>query len=867
MNENKYLISIVTPFHNTDISLFKKGFTSLKKQTLGFEKIEWVVVIHNSEKHYFDDVQDVVKGCENVKVFELHNDVRSPSSPRNYALDHCTGKYIAFMDSDDRFNLTALKEISDVLESTNAQMATFRAEKEMEDDKIMEILDVRVPFDQTKSLIELHRGDPEINFLIHESSLTVWTKMIRRDFIEAHHIRFDDKIPMGEDCMFNIICYKYIEHIAILPQTIGYVYYMNHGSIVQSPNRSVEAVVAAAEGFAIWFDAILDGGYELERIGWPCIALVSDMMLMNPDMPEDDKIRIREKMKPYVLKMNPLNVEEKFFTKEQAESLMAKVRSVIMQEESDSSTKKTDEAQLLEILRRNASCELGRKYGFAKITSAKEYSEEVPVTDYSNYGPLIELSTRIGETNIYTADKVIGYFGELGSMQNPQKYPVTSADYEIYKGILESQINETPESTFLVMSSLPKEKATHYKDNTYLDSIYGAAVKAFKSDDIFTSYRRNFKYGCITSPEMLVYPSEQFDLRYGRLLFALADADVSQIVASNTWALLDLFRFLEKYWKNLTDDLENGTVSIESGLNEELRTTLGAKLDKMPERARELRAIFAEGFDVPVIPKIWKNIQRIIANGFGDFAFYTERLRRYSGEISIDDGYYFLPSGVIAKASGNDEILLHLLRNNLFMELLPVNTDGTAIGIDNAENGKCYEIIVTNNSGIYRCRTGIVVKAVKPDENTLTFVYVCRHDELITIDGVQLNTILIGSVVNAVQNETGIAFDDYSTAEGDNGELVIYLDPANDESYEKANSVGSAKLTEMVNNHLKEIPELIFSGNPEKLPVAEVRIVQPETQLLLRDRRMMDLNSSTDQMRPIRVLDNPKYKALYNSMS
>ena len=74
-----------------------ESWDECKKQTLGFEKIEWVVVIHNSEKHYFDDVQDIVKGFENVKVFELHNDVRPPSSPRNYALDRCTGKYIAFM--------------------------------------------------------------------------------------------------------------------------------------------------------------------------------------------------------------------------------------------------------------------------------------------------------------------------------------------------------------------------------------------------------------------------------------------------------------------------------------------------------------------------------------------------------------------------------------------------------------------------------------------------------------------------------------------------------------------------------------------------------------------------------------------------
>lgn len=48
-NKENYILSVVTPFHNTNLAFFEKCLDSLKKQTLGFENIEWVITLHNSE--------------------------------------------------------------------------------------------------------------------------------------------------------------------------------------------------------------------------------------------------------------------------------------------------------------------------------------------------------------------------------------------------------------------------------------------------------------------------------------------------------------------------------------------------------------------------------------------------------------------------------------------------------------------------------------------------------------------------------------------------------------------------------------------------------------------------------------------------
>ena len=55
-NERKYILSVVTPFHNTDLAYFGKCLDSMKEQTLGFENIEWVITLHNSEPEYVEEV-------------------------------------------------------------------------------------------------------------------------------------------------------------------------------------------------------------------------------------------------------------------------------------------------------------------------------------------------------------------------------------------------------------------------------------------------------------------------------------------------------------------------------------------------------------------------------------------------------------------------------------------------------------------------------------------------------------------------------------------------------------------------------------------------------------------------------------------
>jgi len=92
-----YKVSVVTPFHNVDMGMFQKCADSMRGQTLGFENIEWIIVVHNSKPHYLPLLIDMFKDDKNVIIKELHDDLHSPASPRNHGMQFLDTRRIADM--------------------------------------------------------------------------------------------------------------------------------------------------------------------------------------------------------------------------------------------------------------------------------------------------------------------------------------------------------------------------------------------------------------------------------------------------------------------------------------------------------------------------------------------------------------------------------------------------------------------------------------------------------------------------------------------------------------------------------------------------------------------------------------------------
>lgn len=89
-------VSVVVPVYNVEKYL-DKCLTSLVNQTL--KDIEIIVVNDGTKDNSQDIIDKYAKKYKNIKSYKKTNG--GLSSARNYGIKKCTGKYIAFLDSDD----------------------------------------------------------------------------------------------------------------------------------------------------------------------------------------------------------------------------------------------------------------------------------------------------------------------------------------------------------------------------------------------------------------------------------------------------------------------------------------------------------------------------------------------------------------------------------------------------------------------------------------------------------------------------------------------------------------------------------------------------------------------------------------------
>ena len=581
---NNPLITVITPYHNVDHALFEGAAASIAAQTLDRDLNEWNVVVHNSDPGESEFVRSVTEPLGCAKVFDLNNDIHSASSPRNHALSLVTGTYITFLDADDTLSSDCLLTITDGMESTGADIGKYRGETS-EDDVIVNFLDTRVRFPQTRPILLLHKGDSDIRKLLTMTSMMMNCQVIRRDFLEKNSIRFREDIRIEEDVIFNLQSISCAESIAVFPQLIGYIYYMHQGSTMQEKNLSSDTLLSTCSDLAKQLDIGLDAGLYMNYLFLGHMDLVSQMIAKS-DANDETRRRIRDIFLPYFKRIDMPEPDEKIMPQDIIDKTRKRVENDVLFLDDPSMT----DGILRKILRENASTELGQEWGFEKIFDHDDYIAAVPVTNYDSYAPYIELTTRIGESDIFLHDSIKGYALTSGTTGVPRRIPFSAKQLGFLTRIMD-RIEECSGSTYLMMQSIRSDEK--YADDTWLDSVSGAILQAARNRLKFSSYSLKDKRGSVTSPEEFVFASEPFMATYKRLLYALLDKDVHMIFAPFTWQVFISLRKLEEDPERIIRDLSDGTV---------------ADADKYQDRIKQLQSVFAEGFDTPVVPRIWPDL-------------------------------------------------------------------------------------------------------------------------------------------------------------------------------------------------------------------------------------------------------------------
>ena len=681
--EHMYKVSVVTPFHNVELSVFEKAYQSMKSQTIGFENIQWIVIAHNCEPHYLPALQEMLGQHDNVIVRGLDNDARTPSSPRNYGMQFATAPYIGFLDADDSYTVHCLEEVYNNIKETKSDVLIFRRESELEDPSLVPLIEL-VGWNQLEPriIVERDNWDEEKMFLGVGWGI-VTSKVFDREFLNRNNITFDEEVPFAESTLFSVQSIGLAQRICYLTQMIGYHYYINSGSLVQSAKKSGDTLVSYAKGYVKLFSCMENYGIQSPHLFWVLLNYLANFMLASADqLTLDDRLKIKAYLAPFILRAEPFH-SAKGISEDFAETVARTAIDVMMNTDGKITDFIRDASdghlRLMTILRINKNTDYGERYSFASIRSIKGFQHRVPITTYADYEKLIRLQTNIGEENIITAEEIEQYAMNLEG----HLFPMTRVHLRPYRRAISNVMrghNNLP-----LLFSQPIAKTSF--DNNFIERFQNRTAIDF----ITTSLSANWQnHSNLSIPAIFLSSAEQ-DINTKRFLLicrALLSRDVDQIIALNTLEVLTMFTTLEQQWRNFISEIE--------------------QYDE--ERAHDLAEVFKQGFD-DIAVRIWPKLKRIVAFGAGKYQFHTATLKRYTKSTTHNHGHLLTIESIIAQAIADDSDLFELYLENDFFEFMPDNSE--PLLLSEVSPGMPCEVIVTNRAGLYRYRTGIRISVVE----------------------------------------------------------------------------------------------------------------------------------------------------------
>ena len=368
----------------------------------------------------------------------------------------------------------------------------------------------------------------------------------------------------------------------------------------------------------------------------------------------------------------------------------------------------------------------------------------------------------------------------------------------------------------------------------------------------------------LSAPWEVVCPGQEMDMKYLKARFALQDRELVFMDAAFMTGLVDLMDYIRDNYEVLCRDIYHGRIDRDIRIPEEVRSALKDSLKPDRQRAKELLREFREGFDSPIIPRIWPKMSWIGGIGTGGFFPYARRMRKYSGKnIPFNNLCYAASESLIATARHMGDESYVLIPDGGFYEFLPVDCEDESktLNIDELEIGEDYRVIVTNLSGFYRYRLHDVVRVTSYYNETPMIRFVYRENQLISIAGEKTNEEDLRWSMEQFYLETRIHVSDYSIYADRStspGHYVMLVEPAGmvrKERISYCRDVLDSKLMQANPTY----GEMVRTGVLGRM---ELVFLQQQTYQLYREMQIMK-GMSSNQLKPVRVIDTPQKERFF----
>ena len=437
----------------------------------------------------------------------------------------------------------------------------------------------------------------------------------------------------------------------------------------------------------------------------------------------------------------------------------------------------TQRKLLMDIIDKNKNTEYGKKIGFDQIHSLEDFQRIVPLTTYDDYADYVDRMID-GEDNLIMAAKCHRYCSSSGSVGRPKILPKSGRDLFYMQSVGFAATPACAQRWFSKKGvKFPKQVGT------VAIVLTGHKMKDGKmcngAGQVPFTYLKPISEFFMTTPNDFMYPENEdaVDSTYFHLRFALENRDVTYIGSMVVTLLTTMFEFFENNWELVCNDIEKGTIDPSIKCTPELREKWEKKFKPNPKRAAEIRKECEKGFDTPVAPRIWPKFMWSYGMVGSTLQFYVNKLRRYIGDAPIHNMGYAAAEGFMAmpvELNVNDAVLMP---KSVFFEFIPMDDPecDKLLTLDQLEEGKEYEIVVTNFSGLYRYNIEDVIRITGFYNNTPKMEFLYRNNLAMNIANEKTTTQMVDWAAGKVQEKLGISFKGYSFYGDTDSAIVRYM--------------------------------------------------------------------------------------------
>lgn len=230
MENNKDIVTVAMPVYNVE-KYVAEAVWSVLNQTI--DNIELLIIDDCGSDHSMDIVKAIIgdyHGCKSVRIIK-HDVNKGLSEARNTAIRVAKGKYIFFIDSDDKITENCIETLYQVMILEDVD---FVISSHAHIDEFGNILNQHF-FDERKVINESSKIK-EFIFQLFDNHCIIpaWNKLFRLDFLRNNNISFIPKIYY-EDVLFSLNTYMKAFSCAFISD-VTYLYRQREGSIMHVGN-------------------------------------------------------------------------------------------------------------------------------------------------------------------------------------------------------------------------------------------------------------------------------------------------------------------------------------------------------------------------------------------------------------------------------------------------------------------------------------------------------------------------------------------------------------------------------------------------------------------------------------------------------